>query len=122
MPGLGGCQIGQKGSIEVSNTGWIGQLIAITVFVTSCVGLGFLAELWVLRNRWPEWFSGIMSAAVALLWPALLLGYFILDGAPPLLIMSMATAGTAILSLLGAPLARAGASIARRRNSQAALR
>jgi len=103
-------------------TEWVRQVAAVIIFVTSCVGLGFLAESWVLRRGWPEWASGLMSAAVALLWPAILIGYFTLDGAPALLIMGMATAGTAILALLGAPLARIGALIARRRGSKGALR
>lgn len=103
-------------------TEWVRQAAAVIIFVTSCVGLGFLAELWVLRHRWPEWASGLMSAAVALLWPAILVGYFTLDGAPALLIMSMATVGTAVLALLGAPLARLGAFIARRRGAKGALR
>ena len=103
-------------------TEWVRHAAAITIFVTSCVGLGFLVESWVLRHRWPEWASGLMSAAIALLWPALLIGYFTLDGAPALLIMSMATAGTAVLALLGAPLARIGAFMARRRGSKGALR
>ena len=111
-----------KGSRGVANALWVGQAVAIIVFVASCVSLGFLAELWVLRHKWPEWMSGLMSAAVAFLWPAALLGYFVYDGAPPLLVMSMATVGTAILALLGAPLARLGAFIARRRISKAALR
>ena len=101
---------------------WVSQAAALTVFVASCVGLGYLAELWVLRHGWPEWVSGIMSAAVARLWPAVLLGYFILDGAPALLIAGMATAGTSVLALLGAPLARAGSFVARRRNSKVGLR
>ena len=54
--------------------------VAITIFVTSCVGLGYLAASWVRRHGWPGWLSGIMLFAVACFWPVFIIGYVIYTG------------------------------------------
>ena len=55
-------------------------IIAIIVFVTSCFGLGYLVGILVHRRRWSGWMSGLMSVAVALLWPALVIGVAVYGG------------------------------------------
>ena len=112
---------------------WVRLTTAAVVFVTSCAGLGYLAELWVLRRRWPGWASGLLSAALAFVWPAIVVGYVIhdarryqsrhpLDDAPGMLVVSVIVVGVPVLALLGAPLVRLGASLARRDNDSRALR
>lgn len=113
--------------------GWIRLATAIIVFLTSCVSLGYLAELWVLRHGWPRWVSGILSAAVAFAWPVFVVGYVIYDArhyhsahphddAPGMLVVSVITVGAPLLALLGVLPARLGSLLARRRYLQGQLR
>jgi|SRR5215471_2097031 len=48
---------------------WIRLTILIIIFLTSCIGLGYFAELYVRRFRWPGWVVGILIFAFAFLWP-----------------------------------------------------
>lgn len=50
---------------------WIRVVASIIVFFTSCVGLGDLAGFRVRRRKRSGWVSGLMSVAIALLWPAI---------------------------------------------------
>ena len=43
------------------------------VFVGSCVGLACLSELWTRRTGWPRWTSTVMSIAIALIWPVIVI-------------------------------------------------
>jgi hypothetical protein len=105
---------------------WIRLAAAIIVFVSSCLGLGYLAGLWVQRRGWPGWVSGLMSLALAILWPALIVGYVIYDArryhalhphddAPGMVVMSVISVGAPLLFLFSLPLIFVGASMARRK-------
>ncbi|HEX8149515.1 MAG TPA: hypothetical protein VF591_20200 [Pyrinomonadaceae bacterium] len=105
--------------------GWIRLTIAATVFVTSCVGLGYLAEAWVLRHGWPGWVGGLLSAAAPLAWPVFVVGYTVYDArryqalhphddAPGMLIVSVLVVGAPVLALAGVLPVRVGAFLARR--------
>ncbi|MET0645403.1 MAG: hypothetical protein ABW208_02215 [Pyrinomonadaceae bacterium] len=112
---------------------WVRLTTAAIVFVTSCAGLGYLAELRVLRRKWPGWASGLLSAGLAFVWPVIVAGYVIYDArryqaqhpdddAPGMLVMSVIVVGVPVLALLGAPLVRLGAVLARSNNAKRALR
>ncbi|MBV9924756.1 MAG: hypothetical protein JOZ96_06905 [Acidobacteria bacterium] len=103
------------------------------IFVTSCVGLGHLAESWVLRRGWRAWASGLLSAAVVLVWPVGVVAYFMYDAsryqaehpgddAPGMVIFAMVTVGFPLLALLGIVPVRLGAFLARRRHRRLSLR
>ncbi len=111
---------------------WIRLAAAIIVFVTSCIGLGYLARSLVLRRKWPGWAGGLMSVAVALTWPAFVAGYTIYDArrcsaahphddAPAMVVVSVITIGVPLLFLLSLPLAAVGSFLARRKAHQGAL-
>jgi ABC-type spermidine/putrescine transport system permease subunit II len=114
---------------------WIPLAIAIIVFVTSCIGLGYLAGFWVRRRSWPGWVSVLMAIAIACLWPAIAVGAVIYTGrryvvqhpgevndAPAMLLVSVIYVGVPFLFSLSLPLALIGSFIARRRGSNGALR
>lgn len=103
--------------------------IAVIVFVTSCAGLGYLAGLLVRRRKWPGWMSGFMSVAIALLWPAFVIGEAIYGAghyqrqspsdpgdAPAYVLMGVFLFLAPLLFVIGLPLALIGSYIARRRH------
>jgi len=44
---------------------WIRLAIAIIVYFASCIGLGYFADLWVRRQKWPGWVR-VVSATLSL--------------------------------------------------------
>ena len=107
--------------------------VAIIVFATSCIGLGYLAGFWVRRRRWPGWISVLMAFAISCLWPVIVVGYVIYTGnlysaqhpgddAPAMLFVSVICVVVPVLFFLGLPLAVIGSLIARRRGSIETLR
>jgi hypothetical protein len=101
--------------------------IAIVVFVTTCAGLGYLAGTLARRRAWPRAVWILMSAAIASIWPALLMG-FALQGASayqrvresdpgdaPAYVLMGSIFGGGILFVLGLPLALVCAYLAYRR-------
>jgi F0F1-type ATP synthase membrane subunit c/vacuolar-type H+-ATPase subunit K len=113
---------------------WIRLAATVTVFVTSCVGLGYLAGFWVRRRNWPVWVGGLMSFAIGCLWPAIAIGSVIYTGrryvaehpgevndAPAMVLMGVMTV-TPFIFAIGLSLALIGSHIARRRSAGEALR
>ena len=47
---------------------WVRLTTSIIIFVTSCIGLGYLAEFCVRRFRWPGWVLGILVFVFSFLW------------------------------------------------------
>ncbi len=54
--------------------------VVVTIFVASCVGLGYAAGAWVRRRGRPGWVGGLMALAIACLWPAIAAGTVIITG------------------------------------------
>lgn len=50
---------------------WLPVAIAIIVFATSSIGLGYLGGFWVRRRKWPSWFDGLTAFVIASLWPVI---------------------------------------------------
>lgn len=107
---------------------WIRLVAAIIIFVTSCVSLGYLAGLWARRHNWPGWVRGLLSVAIAFLWPVIVVGYVIYDArrysaqhpyddAPGMVVMSVIGTGAPLLFVFSLALALVGVSLASRRNS-----
>jgi hypothetical protein len=112
---------------------WVRLATAIIVFVASCVGLGYLAEFWVRCHRWPRWIAGLISFAIAFLWPVIVVVYIIFDArryqalhphddAPGMVVASVIFVGAPFLFILSLPLALVGVLIARRRNAGGVFR
>jgi hypothetical protein len=108
---------------------WVRLAIAIIVFVTSCVGLGYFAEYFVRRHKWPEWIVGLIVFGVAVLWPAVVLLYTIYDAsnylsqhpnddAPGMVVYSMISVGAPFLFVASLPLTIMGVVIGRHKNSK----
>jgi hypothetical protein len=109
---------------------WVRLAIAIIfliVFVASCIGLGYLVEFLVRHRGWPRWISGLMSFAIAFLWPSIVVCYTIYDArrysslhphddAPGMVVASVIFVGAPLLFVLSFPLALVGVFIARRQN------
>src|SRR5215213_673810 len=98
---------------------WGRLATAIIVFVVSCIGLGYLAEFWVRRCGWPRWVSGLMTFAIAFLWPVIVVCYTIYDArryldlhprddAPGMVVASVIFVGAPLLFVLSLPLAFVG--------------
>lgn len=107
---------------------WFRLAVAIAIFVGSCVGLGYIAESWVRRREWPGWFTGVMSFAIAFIWPVIVVAYTLFDAgryhsqhphddAPGMVVASVIWVGAPFLFVCSIPPAVVGAIIARRRNS-----
>jgi heme/copper-type cytochrome/quinol oxidase subunit 2 len=108
---------------------WIRLATLITIFVTSCIGLGFLAECWIRRHKWRGWVTGLMSVVVALVWPVFVVVYSMYDArqyllqhpgddAPGMFFVSLIYVGVPFLFFFGLPLALCGVAFARRRHSK----
>jgi hypothetical protein len=52
---------------------WLRLGATLIVFVVSCLGLAYLSELWARRKKWPPWTGILMSVAIALIWPAVVI-------------------------------------------------
>ena len=102
---------------------WIRLAIAIMIYIASSVGLGYLAGFWVRQHKRPGWVSGLLSAIIALLWPAILVGYTIFDArrhlsqhpsddAPGMVVVSVIHVLAPMLFVLTLFLALAGVGIA----------
>ena len=96
--------------------------------VASCIGLGYLAGLWVRRLKWPGWVGGLMAFAVACLWPAIIVGFVLYTGsrhaahhpdevndAPAMVLMGVIQVSPVIF-FFGLSFAATGLEIARRRD------
>jgi hypothetical protein len=112
---------------------WVRLATAIIVFVASCIGLGYLAEFWVRRRKWPGLVSVLMSFAIAFVWPVMAVGYTVYDArrylsmhphddAPGMVVASVIFVGAPLLFILSLPLALIGILIVRRRDSVGVLR
>jgi len=108
-------------------------IIVILVFLTSCVGLGYLVAFWARRHKWPWWASGIWFLIVSVLWPIIVVSYTIFDArrdlsqnphddAPGMVVASTISIGAPLLFFLSLLLAIIGAFIASRSDSKEALR
>src|SRR2546423_11413182 len=108
---------------------WVLLVVAIIIFVTSCIGLGYLTRFWVRHRQWPGWASGLTSLAAALLWPIIVVGYIIFDArryqsqhphddAPGMVVASTISVGAPLLFLLSLSLVVIGLLIADRRNAK----
>lgn len=53
---------------------WLRLMMTMTILVTSCVGLGYLAGALERRRGWAPQLSVLLSVAIALIWPAIILG------------------------------------------------
>ena len=47
----------------------------LTLFVSSCVGLGYLAASWVKRGNYSNWATGGLITIIASFWPMITLKY-----------------------------------------------
>ena len=105
----------------------------ITVFVASCIGLGYLAEVCVRRRKWPRWFAGVMALLIACLWPVTAFAYVIYTGnryiaehagevndAPAMVLMGLISISPFIF-LGGLSLALVGLYMGRRKSSSRGL-
>jgi len=61
--------------------GLIVLLAVVVAFVTSCTGLGYLADSLARRRGWKGLARGFISAAIVCIWPAILLGDAFYDAA-----------------------------------------
>ena len=52
----------------------------IAVFVASCIGLGYLAQVCVRRWKSPRWLVGVLAALIGCLWPVITIAYVIYTG------------------------------------------
>lgn len=48
--------------------------LILTVYIGSCVGLGYLAGRFARRHDWPCYISKIILIFIALIWPAVIVG------------------------------------------------
>jgi hypothetical protein len=46
--------------------------LAVTLFIGSCAGLGYLGERWARRHQWPWYACFLLSPVIALIWPAIM--------------------------------------------------
>jgi hypothetical protein len=115
----------REGVVEM--TGWIRFSSAVVLFVTSCVGLSYLANSWARRRKKSRWVGCLTSFAIALLWPAVVVAYIMYDAgryqaehphddAPGMVVASVITAGAPVLFIISLGLAFLGAALAHGRN------
>lgn len=104
--------------------------ILMTFLVASSIGLGYLAEVWVHRWKWPRWSGGFMAFLIACLWPVITMAYVIYTGgryaaehpgevndAPAMVLMGVISISPFIF-LGGLSFALIGLYIARRKTSR----
>ena len=108
---------------------WFRLAIAIIVFVTTCVGLGYLADSWIQRRKWPDWVLALAVFIIAFLWPVVVVTYTIYDAqrylrqhphddAPGMVVVSMVNVGAPFLFVASIPPTVTGAVISRRRHQR----
>jgi len=110
---------------------WIPLAIALAIFVTSCVGLGYIAGC---RARGRKWLIALSSVAIGCLWPVFLIAYVIYTGnryiaahpgevndAPPMVLMGVIYLSPFIF-VIGLALAVTGSLLAKRRRYGLTLR
>ena len=111
---------------------WVRLTIAMIIFNTSCVGLGYFAEFCVRRRQWPGWVLGLMVVAAAFIWPVVVVLYTIHDAenylsqhphddAPGMVVVSVISVGAPFLFIASLPPAIAGAVIGRYQNSKRSI-
>jgi hypothetical protein len=107
---------------------WVRIVAAITVFATSCIGLGYIAGSCAYRHKWAAWVGCLMHFAIACFWPVVVVGYTIYDArrylaqhprddAPGMVVFSLVYVGAPLLFIFSLPLAHIGMSLAYRRLS-----
>ena len=107
---------------------WIRLATLIIIVITSCVGLGYLSERWILRHRWRGWVTGLMLVGISLLWPVITAVYLMYDAreylqqhpgddAPGMVFASFIYVGVPFLIILSLALALIGVALAVRRYS-----
>ena len=108
---------------------WVRLAISISVFVTTCGGLGYFADFLIRRWKWRVWILPLAVLAIAFIWPILLVTYTIYDArryqaahprddAPGMVVYSMMVAGAPILFVASIPPTVVGAFISRLRGSK----
>ena len=108
---------------------WIRLTVAIVIFLTTCIGLGWLAGFIVRRYDWPGWLLALLVIAGACLWPVAVVLYTIHDArgyllehphddAPGMVVVSVIYVGAPFLFFAGLLPIFTGVAIARRKTSR----
>ena len=98
---------------------------ALIVFTTTCIALGYVAELLIRRRKWSGWVSGLLIFAIALIWPVFVVVYIIYDAnrylvshphddAPAMVVGTVIEIVAPILFFLSFPPTLVGTILARR--------
>jgi hypothetical protein len=106
---------------------WFGFSIFILLFITSSVGLSYAANSWIRRQKRSNRAGCLMSLAIALLWPAIVVGYIFYDAsryqaqnpyddAPAMVVISFINIGAPLLFCISLALAFLGMALAHSRN------
>ena len=114
---------------------WTPLAILIAFFVSTCVGLGYLAGYLVRRLKWPRWVNVPAALAISCLPPVIVIIAVIYDGsryaaqhpgevndAMGMMLFSVFFVVVPPLFFLGLPLALISSFIASRRGSGESLR
>ena len=107
---------------------WIRLTVAVVTFVTTCLGVGWLAGYIVRRNGWPGWLLALLVIASAFLWPVVVVLYTLHDArryllehphddAPGMVVVSVVYVGAPFLFFAGLLPIFAGVALARRKKS-----
>jgi hypothetical protein len=99
---------------------------AVVVFLTSCMGFGYFAELLARRRKWRGWVSILLIFALAFIWPIFLIVYVIQDAsrylklhphddAPGMVVVSVVEVLAPLVFFMSFPPIVVGAMIARRK-------
>ena len=108
---------------------WLRLATAIVVFVTTCVGLGYLADTLIHRRNWPDWLLALAVLAIAFVWPILIVAYTVYDArwylsqhphddAPGMVVVSMISVGAPFLFVASIPPTVVGVVLSRRKTRQ----
>jgi hypothetical protein len=108
---------------------WIPIVVAMIVFVTGSIGLGYLGGFWARRRKWPGWFAGLTALVIACLWPVIAVVFVSYTGSryaaqhpgevndAPAMVMTSVLHVSPLIFLFGLSFAVLGLSIARRSGS-----
>jgi len=110
---------------------WVRLTTFIIIFLTSCIGLGYLAEFCVRRFKWPGWLLGILVFVFAFFWPIAVVLYVWFDAqrylrqhphddAPGMVMVAVFDVIAPILFVVSFLPLLTGVAIRRRRNPRAA--
>jgi hypothetical protein len=54
---------------------WVRLAFDLTIFVTTCIALGYLAGFWGRQRKWSELVGGFLLVAISCLWPAIAISF-----------------------------------------------